>query len=268
MGIQSPNDAWRLAQKFKIRKELAIKSEIALDDLTRATRLCWNGCPECIHRLDIVLGGNYGMPFLDKAVLDLWYRNGRQSSNDYHDVNLDDLAAGTANLQFGITHNVTLDINDRRLRSSLLPWTIGLDIQRSNLGGGVGMLVRESDIHLHRSVEMTSNQDPIGVPSIGVKRLLWFDLVMTAYLDASGRLDPSNRTIDMVYYDIRDIEFEDGPSLACLMQFIISGRRLVSLGLNRFPTSLRGWFTEVSPSDCVWTLGRHNRTGFEPSSSS
>ena len=71
------------------------------------------------------------------------------------------------------------------------------------------MLVRESDIHLHRSVEMTSNQDPIGVPSIGVKRLLWFDLVMTAYLDASGRLDPSNRTIDMVYYDIRDIEFED-----------------------------------------------------------
>ena len=209
MGIQSPNDAWRLAQKFKIRKELAIKSEIALDDLTRATRFCWNGCPECIHRLDIVLGGNYGMPFLDKAVLDLWYRNGRQSSNDYHDVNLDDLAAGTANLQFGITHNVTLDINDRRLRSSLLPWTIGLDIQRSDLGGGVGMLVRESDIHLHRSVEMTSNQDPIGVPSIGVKRLLWFDLVMTAYLDASGRLDPSNRTIDMVYYDIRDIEFED-----------------------------------------------------------
>ena len=71
------------------------------------------------------------------------------------------------------------------------------------------MLVRESDIHLHRSVEMTSNQDPIGVPSIGVKRLRWFDLVMTAYLDASGRLDPSNRTIDMVYYDIRDIEFED-----------------------------------------------------------
>ena len=94
-------------------------------------------------------------------------QNGRQSSNDYHDVNLDDLAAGTANLQFGITHNVTLDINDRRLRSSLLPWTIGLDIQRSNLGGGVGMLVRESDIHLHRSVEIRPTRTPSAYRPLG-----------------------------------------------------------------------------------------------------
>ena len=209
LGIDSPADAWQLAQKFKIRKEIAANSEIALDDITRATRFCWNGCPECIDRLDIVLGGNYGMPYLDKAVLDVWYRNGRNASRDYRDVQLEDLADGTASLQFGITHNVTLDIYDRRLRSSLLPWTIGLDIQRSNTAAGIGVLIRESDILKHRSVEMNSGQDPIGVPSVGVKRLLWFDLMMTAYLDAAGRLESIPRTVDLVYYDIRDIEFDD-----------------------------------------------------------
>jgi len=209
LEINRPSDAWRLAQKFQIRKEIAANSEIELDDITRATRFCWNGCPECIDRLDIVLGGNYGMPYLDKAVLDLWYRNGRAVSRDYHDVKLEDLADGTANLQFGVTHNVTLDIQERRLRSSLLPWTIGLDIQRSNLDAGIGMLIRESDILKHRSVEMNAGQDPIGVPSVGVKRLIWFDLILTAYLDAAGRLDSIPRSIDLVYYDVRDIEFED-----------------------------------------------------------
>jgi hypothetical protein len=209
LGINSISDAWRIAQKFHIRKEIAANSEIALDDITRATRFCWNGCPECIDRLDIVLGGNYGMPYLDKAILDVWYRNGRAASRDYHDVKLEDLAAGIAPLQFGITHNVTLDIYERRLRSSLLPWTIGLDLQRSKPNAEIRMLIRESDILKHRSVEMNAGQDPIGIPSVGVKRLIWFDLILTAYLDAAGRLDSIPRCIDLVYYDIRDIEFED-----------------------------------------------------------
>ena len=57
MGITGTPDAWKVPLKFLIRKELSEDTGIPLDDLTRATKLCWNGCPECIDRMEDVLGG-------------------------------------------------------------------------------------------------------------------------------------------------------------------------------------------------------------------
>ena len=86
MGISGTSDAWKVPLKFPIRKELSEESGIPLDDFTRSTKFCWNGCPECIDRMDVVLGGVYGMQYLDKAVLDTWYQQGRSASQEYHDL--------------------------------------------------------------------------------------------------------------------------------------------------------------------------------------
>ena len=59
-----------------MRKELALH-EIEQDDVVRSTKVCWNGCPECIERIDVVQGGFTGMDFLDKAVMDEWFRSRR-----------------------------------------------------------------------------------------------------------------------------------------------------------------------------------------------
>jgi hypothetical protein len=106
-------------------------------------------------------------------------------------------------------HDVTLDIDGKRLRSSLLPWTIGLDVDRTNPNEGANVVLRESDIVGHRIADLSGESVIVGISSIGVKRLLWFDLTMTAYLDSAGLLDEADRRIDLVYYDIRDVEFED-----------------------------------------------------------
>ena len=41
------------------------------------------------------------------------------------------------------------------------------------------------------------------------KRLLWFDLLTTAYLDMRGALKPTRKRIQLAYYDARDITFDD-----------------------------------------------------------
>jgi len=47
------------------------------------------------------------------------------------------------------------------------------------------------------------------MPSFAFKRLLWFDLLMTAYLDLRGAFSPEDKKIKLVYYDARDITFDD-----------------------------------------------------------
>jgi hypothetical protein len=210
IGITGIKDGWKLPLKRKIRHELSQQMGVHLDDITRATHICWNGCPECLDRIDVVLGGNYGMPYLDKAVLDLWYSLGRELGDDFHDLRMDLIAQGDIDLQIGATHEVALHLdNHRPIRSSLLPWTIGLNVDRGEPEKGVSVILRESDIVGHRVADLSEQDITIGCDSIGVKRLLWFDLVMTAYLDVVGLLDDSERRVDLVYYDIRDIDFDD-----------------------------------------------------------
>ena len=234
IGVAGPEEAWKTPLKFHIRKELAAEANLAIDDVTRATKFCWNGCPECIDRIDIVLGGVHGMKYLDKAVLDVWYHEGRKTSPEYHDLTLESVADGTSGLQLGVLHNVSLDVQNRRIRSSLLPWTIGLHIERNDPGCGATVLLRESDISGHRLIDVPGQAVVMGTPSVGIKRLLWFDLMMTAYLDAAGKLGDAERRIDLVFYDIRDIEFEDsGLTNRMLDALVTLGKEH---GFNRFET--------------------------------
>jgi hypothetical protein len=48
-----------------------------------------------------------------------------------------------------------------------------------------------------------------GIESLGFKRLFWHDLVMTAYLDLLGLIPGSRKIVQAVFYDCRDISFED-----------------------------------------------------------
>ena len=74
----------------------------------------------------------------------------------------------------------------------------------------------------------------MGTPSVGIKRLLWFDLMMTAYLDAAGKLDDAERRIDLVFYDIRDIEFEDSGLTSRMLDALVSLGK--EHGFDRFET--------------------------------
>ncbi len=222
VGVSGPSDAWKIPLKFHIRKELAVETGLPADDVTRATKFCYHGCPECIDRLDIVLGGVHGMPYLDKAVLDVWYQEGRKHSPEYHDLSLSSMADGSSGLQFGVLHNVHLDIQGRRIRSSTMPWTIGLHIERSDPDSGAKIVIRESDVSGRRLIEAPGQSVIMGTQSVGIKRRLWFDLMMTAYLDAAGELGDSERRIDLVYFDIRDIEFDDTGLTPRMLDSIVS----------------------------------------------
>ena len=179
--------------------------------MTRATRVCWNGCPECIERIDVVQGGFAGLDYLDKSVIDFWFRGLRDKSEDYIDIEPDSLIDGSSGLQLGDLHTIALEPEDRRrprIRSLMLPWTIGVDLNRSNLEEGIRLIIRQSDLVGHRQSEPNEGV-AMGMPSSAFKRLLWFDLLMTAYLDLRGAFSPEEKKIKLVYYDARDITFDD-----------------------------------------------------------
>ncbi len=222
VGVSGPSDAWKIPLKFHIRKEIAATTGLPTDDVTRATKFCYHGCPECIDRLDIVLGGVHGMPYLDKAVLDVWYQEGRRNSPEYHDLVLSSVADGSSGLQFGVLHNVHLDVQGRRIRSSTMPWTIGLHIDRSDPDSGAKLVIRESDVSGRRLIDAPDQSIIMGTQSVGIKRRLWFDLMMTAYLDAAGELEDTERRIDLVFFDIRDIEFDDTGLTPRMLDSIVS----------------------------------------------
>ena len=207
-GLNGPKDGWKLPLLHLMRRELAIEYDIHPDDVTRSTRICWNGCPECIERIDVVQGGYAGMDYLDRAVLDHWFRKSREISSDYLQLDPDLLIEGESGLNLGSLHSLALDTQRGRIRSCMLPWTIGLDLGRGNFEEGAKIILRESDlVGLRHS--RTSGSVVMGTPSTGVKRLLWFDLLMTAYLDLLGKIPEDRKNITLVYYDARDIEFDD-----------------------------------------------------------
>ena len=208
LGISGATEGWKLPLMHLIRRELADANGLAKDDLTRATKVCWNGCPECSDRIDVVQGGAAGLPYLDRALLDAWFRESREATEDYHQIAPDEMAAGDNPLQLGALHTLALRTQHQRLRSSLLPWIIGVDLPRGSLDEGPAILIRESDV-----VGLRGEEDGggaiMGTPSTGVKRLLWFDLLMTGYLDLCGSIPEDRKEIDLVYYDARDVSFED-----------------------------------------------------------
>ena len=208
LGISGPNEGWKLPLLHIIRREIAVKKKLEKDNVTRATKVCWNGCPECIDRIDMVQGGSSGLDYLDRLLLDQWFRFSRLATDDYKHLKSSNMINGENPLLIGSLHTLALRTNNQRFRSSLQPWTIGLDLPREKLDEEPIILIRESDIVGLRRPS-SSGGIVMATPSTGVKRLFWFDLLMTAYFDISELIPGERKEITLVYYDARDISFED-----------------------------------------------------------
>jgi hypothetical protein len=237
LGVHGPEDGWKLPLLNAMRKELALVHEIEQDDVVRSTKVCWNGCPECIERIDVVQGGFTGMDFLDKAVMDEWFRSTRNHAEEYTDLVPDGFLTGSTGLRLGDLHSLVLEqpSPESRVRSLMLPWNIGVDVDRSNFSEGVKMILRESDIV--GMMQSQANQGvAIGMPSSAFKRLLWFDLLMTAYLDMRGAFETSHeKRIQLAYYDARDITFDDiGLAPQLLESLMMQARKDGISSINRF----------------------------------
>ena len=209
LNLNGPSEGWKLPLFHYMRHELAEIIPEERDDIARSTRICWNGCPECIERIDIAQGGYAGMDYLDKSVMDFWFRNLRNRSNEYIDMEPDKMLDGESGLELGDLHSLVLDTARGRIRSLMLPWTIGMDLDRSNIANGIRLIIRQSDLVGLRQSQ-PNDGIAMGMPSSAFKRLLWFDLLMTAYLDMRGAIqDSEQKKIKLVYYDARDITFDD-----------------------------------------------------------
>jgi len=206
LGVDGPSDGWRLPLLHPMRREVALTRGLAKDDVVRATKVCWNGCPECVDRVDVVQGGSAGLDYLDRMLLDSWFRISREATEDYHHINLDSMVQGETPLQLGKLHTLALRTHSQRLRSTTQPWIVGADVSRSN-PDRADLVIRESDI-----VGMRTGQTGgviVGTPATGVKRLLWFDLLASAFLDISGKIPEDRRQITLVFYDAREVSFDD-----------------------------------------------------------
>jgi hypothetical protein len=208
LGVTGPIDAWRLALARELTIQLRRPTTMERDDLVRATAICWNGCPECILR-----GGDVssisGRDYLDKAVLDLWFETGREHTPEYVSIDPHRVAEGGATLPLGALHRMVLELADRRIRSMSLPWTIGLQVERGVPDPAGQLLIRTSDVRDLMLQTTRASGGSSGIGSLGFKRLLWFDLLMTAYLDKLNLIPAERRWVELVYYDCRDINFDD-----------------------------------------------------------
>ena len=110
--MDGPSDGWRLPLLHPMRREVALTRGLAKDDVVRATKVCWNGCPECVDRIDVVQGGSAGLDYLDRMLLDSWFRISREATEDYHHINLDSMVQGETPLQLGKLHTCLLYTSD------------------------------------------------------------------------------------------------------------------------------------------------------------
>jgi hypothetical protein len=208
LGVTGPVDAWRLALARELTIQLRRPTTMERDDLVRATATCWNGCPECILRGSDA-NSISGRDYLDKAVLDAWFETGRQRTSEYVAIDPRQVAVGGATLPLGGLHRVVFELADRRIRSMSLPWTIGLQVERGVPDPVGQLLIRTSDVRNLMLQPTRASGGSSGIGSLGFKRLLWFDLLMTAYLDKLNLIPAERRWVELVYYDCRDINFDD-----------------------------------------------------------
>lgn len=93
--------------------------------------------------------------------------------------------------------------------------------------------------------ERVGHQPAHGIGPLGFRRLLWHDLVLAAYLDLLGLIPAERKKVEAVFYDARDIEFQDvGVSprmLDAIVEYArISGARASSQVPERLSDML-GW---------------------------
>ncbi len=225
LGLTNPSDAPRIALANGSADSIAARLRLDPDDFMRATTICWNGCPECTDRPDMIAGGRVGRYYVDKALLDAWFAHGVGSAQEYQMLDLADLADGKTAIGIGVLHRLRLDLPHRRIRSVQLPWTIGFHLNRGEGAEAAKLLLRVSDVVDLQLAESAVGGVAAGVESVGFKRLLWFDLVLTAYMDVLGLLGDSRKEVKLVYYDCRDIAFDDIGLSARMVDAVLSEAR-------------------------------------------
>jgi hypothetical protein len=227
LKIEGRQDAWKLPLMRAQALLLAQREGIPADDVVRATTMCWNGCPECLVSTASSPGGLNSEFFLDKAILDEWFRVGRLKSKEFWAVDVKRLADGKSALPFGNLSTVVLNLENRRIRSVSLPYTIGIDVGLDP-AGSPRLILRTSDIEGLSLLEKPKEGARHGIESLGFMRLLWHDLIMTSYLHALGLIPEERRKIEAVFYDCRDIDFRDAGVSPRMLEAILEQARTSS----------------------------------------
>lgn len=248
LGVTRPADGWQLPVAAAQLESLALNARLSRDDLIRATRVCWTGCPECVDRSDVLVGGPAARNYVDKYLLDTWFMQGVTRSKEYAVIDLADLGGGAGLPDFGALHRVGLDLpatsvaSKRRLRSACLPWTIGLALNRGEDPARARVVMRVSDVLDQRLSTPPTPGVASGIESIGFKRLMWFDLVVTAYLDALELLSREQKVLELVFYDCRDVDFTDVGLSPRMLESVVSLARKsgISTGFDRL-SDLLSW---------------------------
>jgi DEAD/DEAH box helicase len=207
LGVNGPADAWRLSVVREIVAFVAADRGRERDNLIRATTICWSGCPECILRPEVTMGGFAGQNYLDKSILDRWFRDSREGVGEYATLELNDLQSAGILGRLGVRHRLVLERPNRLFRSISLPWTLGFELDRHEADPRLRLVLRTSDI---RNLELGSVAPvSMGINSLGHKRLVWFSLLTSAYLDVLNLLPAEEKRIDLTYYDATDLSFDD-----------------------------------------------------------
>ena len=208
IGINGRNDAWKLPIIALSLGSFAQKFNLEVDDLMRATTICWNGCPECVVNTSAIIGF-LGTTFVDKLVLDEWFANARTLVSEYKVLSVADVAAGNARIDIGRQTRACIELSNRKIRSISLPFTIGFELDRCKALPHADLIVRDGDVHGLRMFHEEFNGCAHGLESFGFKRIMWYNLMMAAYVNVLGLLDNSRKEIILVFYDCRDVDFDD-----------------------------------------------------------
>lgn len=231
LGIRTINDAWKLP----LHKRLAphhekMNSELRMDDIIRASTICWNGCPECVDQLRNTLGGMLGANFIDKFIIDEWFLNGTKSSIDYEYLDFEEMANATAKMHFGSLnrlHLITPESDSKR--SICLPWTMGFHIKR-DAPFSTNLVIRSTDVSNLRIGGTEGGAH--GIDRHGFERLLWFNLLMSAHLDAVNALTKEQKKVQLLYYDARDLKLKDlglSPRMIDSMKAVMENQEIEKL---------------------------------------
>ena len=208
IGLTGPADAWKLPLLNRAVDSVAQQAGLLRDDVYRATGICWNGCPECVVSDTMLMGGIKGLDYVDKALVDLWFRLGRQSAREYEDVSSADLAAGAGPRRIGTKSSLRLDLGAKTYRAVALPFMVGVEIERGAMNQGPRLVFRQGDFNNLELLPDTPAGEGYAL-SVGMSRLVWYLLLMSAYLDSLGKIPEERKEISLVFYDIRDISFDE-----------------------------------------------------------
>jgi len=71
------------------------------------------------------------------------------------------------------------------------------------------LIIRDDDIHDFRVFREGPEGSAHGIESLGFKRIIWYNLMSSAYLDVLGLVEEKRKEITLVFYDCRDVTFDD-----------------------------------------------------------